>query len=243
MVRPSYSMDAAGGDGAGQRLGQPGEVPGAAGELETDQVGAQQALDDLGAPGQPHEQLDRRERDVQEEPDPHVGPQPAEQLRDELQLVVVHPDGRARRGEIGGRLGEPRVDLLVGLPPVAVELRFDDGIVIQRPQGLVGEALVVVVDLVAGQRDRDAGSSPSVVVGSRVTSGDPGQPIQAPCRRDRIGRQRGDQAAGRLPGLGAAVRQLLHVERQPVGNDDHLRLGGAGRVVRAGRHRCRLVRP
>ena len=65
---------------------------------------AQQALDDLRPPGQPHEQLDGRERNVQEEPDPHVGTQPAEQLRDELQLIVVHPDRRSRCGKIGGRL-------------------------------------------------------------------------------------------------------------------------------------------
>ena len=70
----------AGGGGAGQRLGQPDEVAGTAGQLETDQVGAQQPVDDLGAPRQPHEQFDRRERDVQEEADPDIGPQLTQQL-------------------------------------------------------------------------------------------------------------------------------------------------------------------
>ena len=53
---------------------QPDEVLGAAGQLEADQVGPEQALEDLPAPGQLLEQLGRRERDVQEEADAEVGP-------------------------------------------------------------------------------------------------------------------------------------------------------------------------
>src|SRR3546814_7989856 len=51
---------------------QPDEVLGAAGQLEADQVGPQQALEDLPPPGQLLEQLGGRERDVQVEPDPQV---------------------------------------------------------------------------------------------------------------------------------------------------------------------------
>ena len=187
MVRPSYSIDPPVVVAPASDLASRAEVPGAAGELETDQVGAEQALDDLGPPRQPHEQLDRRERDVQEEADPHVRPQPAEQLGDELQLVVVHPDGRAGRRELGRRLGEPRVDLSDRTPTSR------DGTAIRRQRR--GRAAT-------GSRWRSPRSSrrlprsvsvtgcrlrPSLVVGSRMMSGDPGQPIQAPWRRDRIG--------------------------------------------------------
>ena len=66
--------------------------------MESHQVGAEQAFDDLGAPRHLHEQLDRRERDVQEEADGQVGPQLAQHLRDELQLVVLDPHGAAAGG-------------------------------------------------------------------------------------------------------------------------------------------------
>src|SRR6478736_3870081 len=67
------------------------------------------------------EELDRREGDVVEPPDAHVGPQLAQQRRHELQLVVLHPDGRALGGDLGHRLGEAPVDGLVARPPLAVE--------------------------------------------------------------------------------------------------------------------------
>ena len=69
----------------------------APGNLEADEVGAEQSLEDLAPPRQLHEELLRRERDVEEEADRHVGAQRAQHHRHELQVVVVHPDRRARR--------------------------------------------------------------------------------------------------------------------------------------------------
>jgi hypothetical protein len=45
--------------------------------------------------GKPHEQLLRRERDVQEEPDPDVGAQRAHHLRHEVQCSRAHHHGPA----------------------------------------------------------------------------------------------------------------------------------------------------
>ncbi len=90
-----------------------------AGQVEADQIGAEQALDDLGAPRHLHEQLDRRERDVQEEPDGQVGAQHAQHLRHQLQLVVLDPHGGPGRGRPRGGLGEPPVHLDVAVPPLA----------------------------------------------------------------------------------------------------------------------------
>ena len=73
----------------------------------------------------------------------------------QLQLVVVHPDDRVLGGHGCGPLGEPLVDLHVGVPPGPVVLRLLDDVVVQRPQRGVGHALVVAVDLVLGQRHRD----------------------------------------------------------------------------------------
>ena len=79
----------------------------------------------------------------------------AEQRRDELQLVVVHPDDGALGRDSRRALGEALVDLHVGVPPGAVVLRLLDDVVVQRPQRGVGHALVVAVDLFLGELDRD----------------------------------------------------------------------------------------
>src|SRR5690606_8130349 len=67
-LRPDTDV-AAGGLGPCQTSGEIQEVLGTTGEVEADEIGAEETLDDLGAPRQLHEQLDRRERDVQEEAD------------------------------------------------------------------------------------------------------------------------------------------------------------------------------
>ena len=83
---------------------QPHEVLRRARSLEADHVGAEQALEELAPPRQLLEQLGRRERDVQEEPDPQVGPQLAQHRRHQLHLVVVHPHRRVLGGDLGGLL-------------------------------------------------------------------------------------------------------------------------------------------
>ena len=69
------------------------EVGCATRQLEPDQVGAEQPFEELTPPRQLLEELGRREGDVQEEPDAEVGAQLTQLLRDELQLVVLHPHG------------------------------------------------------------------------------------------------------------------------------------------------------
>ena len=88
--------------------------------LEADEVGTEQAVEHLVAPREAHEQLLRGKRDVQEEADPQIGAQLAQHRRDELQLVVVHPDDGVGLGDLGGALGEVLVDLDVLAPVVAL---------------------------------------------------------------------------------------------------------------------------
>ena len=198
---------------------QPDEVLRAAGQLEADQVGAEQALEDLPAPRQLLEQLGRRERDVQEEADADVGAQLAQHLRHQLELVVVHPDRRALGGPVGGVLGEPPVDRDVGVPPLAVELGLGDDVVVQRPQRGVGEALVEALDLVGRQGDR---VELHAVVLERLQAAlgaarpaDPDAVVGA-----HHGLDRRDQPTGRGAPLLLAVRPHDAVDRQAVG-DDH----------------------
>ena len=210
---------------------EPHEVLGAAGQLEADQVGAEQALEDLAAPGQLLEQLGRREGDVQEEADVEVGPELAQHLRDELELVVVHPDGGALRRPVGGVGGEPPVDRDVGVPPLPVELRLRHHVVVERPEGGVGEPLVEALDLLGRQGDR---VELHAVVVERLQpalgAARPADPDAVVGPHDRL--DRGDQAAGRRPPLRLAVGPGDAVDRQPVG-DDH-------EVVRAPPHPRRV---
>ena len=171
------------------------EVAGAAGELEADQVGAEQPLEDLAAPRQLAEELGGRERDVQVEADAQVGPQVAQHLRHQLQLVVLDPDGGALGGHLGGLLGEAPVDRDVGVPPLAVELRLGHHVVVERPQGAVGEALVELLDLLGAQVHRDQLEA-VLDEGLEVVVGPPGQPIQAPS----LARITGSRAVTRPPG-------------------------------------------
>ena len=57
-------------------------------------------------------------------------------------------------GSSGGGLREAPVDRDVRLPPLTVELRRHDHVVVERPQGRVGEALVVQLDVLGRQRHR-----------------------------------------------------------------------------------------
>ena len=197
------------------------EVLGVGLALEAEEVGAEEALEDRSAPGDLGEQLDRGEGDVVEPPDPQVGPLFADHPGDELQLVVLHPHRRALRGHLGDGVGEPLVDADVGPPPVAVERRLDDDVVVDRPQGVVAEALVVLLDLRRGQRDR---AQVHRLVGERASGAArltvPPDPCAPTLAHDRV--HGGHETAGRPPPAHRTVGSGDPVHRQPVRRDDEV---------------------
>ena len=220
---------------AQQVPGQPEEVLRGQRALEADQVGAEQPAQDLRPARQLHEQFDRRERDVQEEADAQVRADRAEHRRHQLQLVVLHPDGGLLAGLLGGRLGEPLVDPPVRLPPAALVDRRLDRVVVQRPQAGVGEALVVPLHVVRGQRDRVQRHPVQLerlgrrLAGFRRATGpaDPGAVLRGEYRV-----QRGHQTA-RTASPGAPLTDGHLVDGQPVRDHDE---GTAG-------HRISLLDP
>jgi hypothetical protein len=189
--------------------------------LEPDQVGAEHPAQQLDPAGELHEQFRRRERHVQEEADEYVGTQFPQQLRDQLQVIVLYPDGRARLRRFGGGRGEAPVDRPVGIPPAAVEHGLLDRVVVQRPQRGVGESLVVAGELLRRQRD---GADPqrADVGKSRRGAGAAGPADPRGGRLLQDGVQRAGQAARAAPPLARAVGGGVVVQRQPVG-DDHER--------------------
>ena len=185
--------------------------------LEAQQVRAEQPVDDLAAPGQLGEDLVTRERDVVEEADPDVAALLADHLRDQLQLVVMHPDRRPGRRLVHGGLRERPVDRHVGVPPPAVELGRGDDVVVERPQRRVAESLVVVPDLVRGQAHAHQVQAVHLEgpwCGPRVAG--PADPHAPRLAHDRF--QRADQPARTGPPLCLAVRALGPVHRQPAGH-------------------------
>ena len=202
---------------AGRPAAGPQEVRGVGPALEAQQVRAEQAVDDLTAPRQLGEDLVAGERDVVEEADPDVAALLADHLRDQLELVVVHPDRRPGRRLVHGGLRERPVDRHVGVPPPAMELGRGDDVVIQRPQRRVAEPLVVVPDLLRGQAHAHQVQAVHLEGpgrGPRVAG--PADPHAPRLAHDRF--QRADQPARTGPPLCLAVRALGPVHRQPAGH-------------------------
>ena len=215
--------------------GQTGEVRRPARDLEADQVGAEQALQDLAPPRELQEQLAGRERDVQEEPDPEVGPSLAQQLRHQLQLVVLHPHRRARRRPFGRGVGEAFVHGPVRVPPRPVVDRGPDGVVVQRPQRRVGEPEIEVVVLVLGDGDvaqRDA----LVLAGRRLAVARIAGPADPEAVRvAERGHEGGDHAA--RAGRPDPLAVLLHAPHREAVGDDHEVGAPGGRLRRCGHPR------
>ena len=186
--------------------------------LESQQVRAEQAADDLPPPGQLGEDLIAGEGDVGEVADAHVGPQFAHHPGHELELVVVHPHGRAAGGLGRDHLRVTPVHPDVRVPPGTAELRLGDDVVVKGPQRGVAEAFVVVGDLFFRQAHADQVHPVRVERLRRVVRRTrPAHPGSADVAHHRF--ERGHQAAGAGPPLGFAVRSLGPVHRQPAGRN------------------------
>ena len=116
--------------------------------LEPNHVRAEEPAEQPLAPREHAEHLRAREGRVQEEPNPRAGRAPAEHLRREHEVVVVHPEHVARPVMIGCGRGEALVGRLVGVEePVVVQPGHVEEMVEQRPERTVREPLVVPAHL------------------------------------------------------------------------------------------------
>ena len=121
--------------------------------LEADVVGPEQPAQDLLAGGQQPVDLRRWKRDVQEEADGEVRPAGAQHRRHEHEVEVVHPHPCRRAGLREDRVREPLVDLDVSPPRLLGDPQAVGEVVEQRPQRVVADPSVEVVDLVRAQED------------------------------------------------------------------------------------------
>ena len=91
---------------------------------------------------------------MQEEADLHIGPLFAQHFGQELQMVVVHPDGGAGGGDRHHSIAKSSVHLHIAVPPCAMKLRRAHAVVIERPDCGVGHARVVELCLGTAERHR-----------------------------------------------------------------------------------------
>ena len=158
---------------------------------------------------------------MQKEAYAEVWPHCPQHLRHQLQLVIVHPNSRSRRGGFGHGSRVPVVDRHVGVPPLPVERRASNRVVVQRPQGGIGKPEVKLLELgiVEGHGTQ---LDPRVLRrhDHLNTTAWPTDPHNRPACQRRC--QCRDQAAGAQIPMHLPV--ALHPpDRQPVSHHDQLR--------------------
>ena len=121
--------------------------------LEADQVVGGERLEQpaMDRHGEPH--VGRRPGNVQEESDAVLDAEAAKLGGERNQVIVLNPDdvvGLQLRGE---HAGEERIDAEIAGDVLVLEVGEIEPVVKQRPEGAIGEAGVVFVDIALGQVD------------------------------------------------------------------------------------------
>lgn len=195
------------------------EVVAVGADVEAQDVGAQEPFQELPPPGGEAEDLRGGPRDVPEVADPGLVAGLLEEAGEEAEVVVLGPDAGLAVDFLQDRLGEVAVDLDV-VPPVRLpEGGADVGDVAERPEGLVGQAVVVPRRLLLGQPDPLQGVARGLrrnrdlplgvhhlPIGGAAAVGDPQPPRGA---QDRV--EGGDQPAGRAEAADLPVLEGMDI--------------------------------
>ncbi len=124
--------------------------------MKADEVSAEETGEDLLSPGQVPEYLVRREGDVVEIADLCIGQALPEHLGQEHQVIVVNPDDVAGLDHFHHGVAELLVHPLINVPCLRVVVHEVVEVVEERPEGVVAESVVVVLDVVRREKDRVA---------------------------------------------------------------------------------------
>ncbi len=115
--------------------------------MKSHQVGAQKPTEDLFPPGQKPEDFEGRKWDMKEKADGRPGQPLAKQGGQEHQMVIMDPDLIAGPDDFEGFAAEFLIDPLVGGPVTLVVDGVSGKIMEQRPDRLVGEPMVIIINL------------------------------------------------------------------------------------------------
>ncbi|MCY1420490.1 hypothetical protein D9M71_361120 [compost metagenome] len=213
-----------------------GEVGGVVLGLEADQVVFGEGPDQLGMVGQGGQDVGRRHRDVQEEADAVGVAAGAQGLGEGDQVVVVHPEDVVRLQQRAQAFGEELVDAQVAAEVRLVELREVQPVMQDRPQHAVGEAVVVLLEVVRTHVGEDVPHVAALDGGERrrllLHLAAPAEPEPAALAHGRFHRD------GEPPGgEGASLVGYRH----PVG--DHYESRHRPSSQRMDRRMAELIRP
>src|SRR5262249_17136061 len=115
--------------------------------VKANYVRAEHALQELGAPRQNSKDFRRREWNVKEEPDARVWYQPAQETRNQRELIIVNPNEVAGVISLRNRVGKSLINVCVGLPvSPRVSLHLIGEVMEERPEYSVGETFIVAAD-------------------------------------------------------------------------------------------------
>ena len=121
--------------------------------METHKIGAHKPVDDVSTPGKQAKHLGRGKRDMQEEADGRIGHPLSEHSRKKHQVVIMYPDNVILTRDLGHLVAEDPVDAHVGIPEVVAVYGVEGKVMEERPDRLVGEAEVEVVDIILGEKN------------------------------------------------------------------------------------------
>ncbi len=120
-------------------------------DVEAEQVVAEQPVQDVLAPRADAEHFAVRPRNVPELAHHGIRPRFLHEPRQQREVVVLHEDDRARIADlVDHRIGEAAIDALRTAASRLVELRTRVGDVAERPQRVVGAAVVVALSSSSG---------------------------------------------------------------------------------------------
>ena len=141
--------------------------------LEAYQVVVEHRLDQPSVVRQRHQQLPRRPRHMKKEADP-VGHAQAAQIPGQRDhVIVVYPDDVLGLDQRGQRLGEAGIGPLIAFAVRALISRQVHAVVKQRPQRLVGVAVVIFLDVLRLQIDQGDGDAGAILeLGFGIPGGD-----------------------------------------------------------------------
>ena len=129
-------------------------------DVKAQQIVAQQPGHQFILPGTDAENFGMRPGNVPELAGDGVRGHAADVLRQQGQVIILgQHNGRPTADFVQHQVGELAIDRLIGLPVPPVKNRLGIGIVAQRPQGLVGKAIVIALLLLRGQPDQPQGIS------------------------------------------------------------------------------------
>src|SRR5262249_50999048 len=138
--------------------------------LEGKQVRAQKPPEKFLTPGQDWKNFRRREGNVEEKSNRSVGKPIAQHLREQHQMVVVHPDEIIVVVALDDGFAEDVIRLHICVPTLGVKLQLGGEVVKNRPKGLIGIPFVETGCHIFGQVDGEAMLSLGPLVKNNATA-------------------------------------------------------------------------